>query len=103
MQRRRFLTLLLGTLHLLTVCALAETSDGIDYARDIAPLLASRCLGCHGPDEQEAGLRLDLRETALTAAESGQPAIVPGNTQQSELLRRIAATDDALRSAILAS
>ncbi|MHA0111064.1 c-type cytochrome domain-containing protein, partial [Klebsiella pneumoniae] len=30
-----------------------------DYTRDVKPLLAKACVGCHGPDKQRASLRLD--------------------------------------------
>ena len=33
----------------------------VEFGRDIQPLLARRCLACHGPETQEAGLRLDDR------------------------------------------
>ena len=64
----------------------------IDYARQVKPILASKCLACHGPDEatRKAGLRLDTREGALAMTESGDLAIVAGEPAKSELLDRIA-------------
>jgi len=67
------------------------------FARDIQPLLAKHCLLCHGPDEAEAGLRLDVAEQAYAKLESGARAIVPGDAEASELLRRVAATDEFAR------
>ncbi len=62
----------------------------IDYIRDVRPILSNNCFACHGPDEKtrKGGLRLDVREEALAA-------IVPGKPEQSELLRRITASDPA--------
>ena len=34
---------------------------------------------------------------ALAAAESGEPAIVPGKPKESELLKRVSSTDDSVR------
>ena len=65
----------------------------IDFARDIQPILAERCLLCHGPDEAEAGLRLDLAEHATRKLDSGETAIRPGEPETSELIRRVT-TDD---------
>ena len=39
-------------------------APGVDFARDVRPLLAERCVRCHGPKKQEGGLRLDLRRRA---------------------------------------
>src|SRR5262245_60740659 len=71
----------------------------IDIGRQIRPILANNCLKCHGPDaaERKASLRLDVRDAAVAAAESGEIAIVPGQPERSELVKRITATDADLR------
>ena len=60
-----------------------------NFARDVQPLLARRCLACHGPDDAEGGLMLGSRATALAVTDSGEPAIVPGDAHGSALLERI--------------
>ena len=72
----------------------ATASAEIDFNRDIRPILSNNCLSCHGPDEKErkADLRLDSREGA-TADLGGYSAIVPGDTEESELIFRLI-TDD---------
>jgi hypothetical protein len=60
-----------------------------DFYRDIQPIFQAHCLHCHGPDEQNGGLRYDLRGHALAQADSGHHAIVPGKPEQSTLLQRI--------------
>ncbi|MFH5804525.1 PSD1 and planctomycete cytochrome C domain-containing protein [Alienimonas sp. DA493] len=60
-----------------------------NFARDVQPLLARRCLACHGPDDAEGGLMLGSRETALAVTDSGEPAILPGDAAHSPLLARI--------------
>jgi hypothetical protein len=50
--------------------------------------LASRCLACHGPDEQEGGLRLDSREAAIKGGKRG-PAVVPAKPAESLLIRAV--------------
>ena len=67
--------------------------DSVSFSRQIQPILASRCFSCHGPDADEAGLRLHRREAALAELDSGEFAIAPGKPQESELLKRIASTD----------
>jgi hypothetical protein len=68
--------------------------DKVDFTRDIRPILANQCLLCHGPDpkDRKGDLRLDTREGAL-ADLGGHAAIVPGKPDQSELLKRVTATD----------
>ncbi len=77
----------------------AEPTDRIDFNRDIRPILSNRCFACHGPDESsvESGLRLDTFEHATSSADSGETAIIPGNSLTSELVRRINASNDQER------
>lgn len=66
-------------------------SDDVDFERDVRPILAASCHGCHGPDKQKAGLRLDLRAAALAGAYGGDvPVIVPGDAAASTLYGRVA-------------
>ena len=68
---------------------LCRAEQPIDFARDIQPLLSENCFHCHGPDaaNRAADLRLDQQDGAETM-------LTPGDREDSELFRRIAATDD---------
>lgn len=86
------------------VCALAlaplaafGAERGIEFNRDIRPILSNRCFKCHGPAVQEAGLRLDASERATAELPSSATAIVSGNPDASALVERVAATDAELR------
>lgn len=59
------------------------------FAKEIHPLLERACIDCHGPLKAKGRLRLDSREAALAGGKSGEPAIVPGKPEASELLRRV--------------
>lgn len=53
----------------------------------IEPVLARKCAGCHGPDKQKGGFRLDTRDLALKPGKSGRASVVPGDPGRSELVR----------------
>jgi hypothetical protein len=61
----------------------------VDYARDIAPMLASHCYMCHGPQQQMSGLRLDQKAAALKGGKSGA-VMVPRDSAGSRLIRLVA-------------
>jgi mono/diheme cytochrome c family protein len=73
----------------------AETP--VSFLQDVKPLLARRCFSCHGPNTGEGGLRLDEPDAAVAELDSGLHAIVPGNVEESALLARVTATDEAER------
>ncbi len=58
------------------------------FEKSVRPILAARCQGCHGPEKQKGGLRLDARRAVINGGSTG-PAIVPGNPQESLLVDAI--------------
>ncbi|MEC7696092.1 MAG: PSD1 and planctomycete cytochrome C domain-containing protein [Planctomycetota bacterium] len=101
MQRVSPSNLLLLTTMLMTwVCACVDSQaeEGVDYVREIQPILADHCFECHGqdPSSREADLRLDKRDVAV-ASINGDPAIVPGEAAKSILMERIESDDPDLR------
>ena len=64
----------------------ADADAQISFNRDVKPLLARRCFGCHGPSMQEAGLRLNDPAVTFAELESGVRAVVPGDVEQSEIV-----------------
>jgi hypothetical protein len=69
----------------------------LDFARHVQPILAAKCMKCHGPGEGKSGLAFDTHERALAVAESGAAAIIPGKPDESELINRVSSTDEFVR------
>lgn len=65
-----------------------ERTGGVDFFRDIKPLLESRCVECHRGAKAKGGLRLESAASAGKGGESG-PAVTPGDVAKSELLNRV--------------
>ena len=72
-------------------CVQAAGLLKIEYNKHILPILADRCFRCHGADEKARKAKLRLDEA--TAAASAR-AILPGDGEHSELVKRIFTGDD---------
>lgn len=74
--------------------AVSSTTDNeIDreFTLDVLPILRSKCFGCHGADGEEIKGELDLttRASLVKGGESGEPAVVPGQPEESLLLQAV--------------
>jgi hypothetical protein len=65
----------------------------VDFARDIQPILEQHCYECHGRSRARARLRLHAPDFIRRGGQSG-PAIVPGRSRDSELMRRVLDPND---------
>ena len=68
----------------------------VNYEEQVRPILSARCFGCHGPRQQQSGLRLDLRQNALRGGDYGV-VIVPGNAAESKLIQRLIGSNAGLQ------
>ncbi|MEZ6053634.1 MAG: DUF1553 domain-containing protein [Planctomycetaceae bacterium] len=88
---------------LIAVAASAAAGDDGDRGRgdeqarlasDVQRLLTQHCRECHGDKEPESGLRLTGRANLTQLNDSGLPAVVLNDGDQSELLRRVTIEGD---------
>jgi len=66
------------------------------FETKIRPLLADQCFKCHGEKKQKAALRLDNLRYILQGGDGG-PAIVPGDAEQSLLMKAVSYEDADLQ------
>lgn len=94
------IVLVAGLIYTVTFFTHQKKETLISYNRDIRPVLSDKCFACHGPDvsKVKAGLRLDLPSSAFAELEKnkGHFAIVPGNPDKSELIKRVSSNDPAI-------
>ncbi len=84
---------LLWTLGLaLALPGLAGAAEAVDYLTQVKPLLAQKCIGCHGPEKQRASLRLDTAAFIRQGGNSGS-VIVPGKGADSLLIKAVSGAD----------
>jgi ankyrin repeat protein len=62
----------------------AQTSAKVDFAKDVLPILRQNCVPCHGPAQQNSGMRLDRKSVVM-----GRRGVVPGSSDNSLLFHRI--------------
>ncbi|MCA9133200.1 MAG: hypothetical protein KDA45_08595 [Planctomycetales bacterium] len=66
---------------------LSQPGALVDFMRDVQPILAEKCLKCHGPDESKGGFRVDEADTLLSYVE-------PEDLESSSLWADYLVTDD---------
>ncbi len=71
--------------------AAASSTDALQaehFHSKILPILRENCFRCHG-EKDKGGLKLNSRTASLKAGDSESPAVIPGDVEASELIRRI--------------
>ncbi|MBS1812605.1 MAG: DUF1549 domain-containing protein [Acidobacteria bacterium] len=77
----------------------AQSASRVDFNREIRPILSDKCFACHGPDAtaKRIKLRLDSEEGMKADLGGGRRAVVAGQPESSELIKRITHRDADLR------
>jgi hypothetical protein len=101
MAKRAIHLAILGALGLAAGARAEDKLDpaGVDFfEKHIRPVLVDHCYGCHSrqAEKVKGGLYVDTREGLLTGGDSG-PAIVPGDSDKSLLVKAVRYTDEHLQ------
>ena len=70
------------------ILVLPASTLAVDFATQVHPILAARCAPCHSGEKPAAGLSLRSRAQAMAGGVSG-PALVPGQSGASLLIRKV--------------
>lgn len=88
-------TLFVVGLLIAVVCAIFYSTrhHEVDYITEVKPILNKNCIVCHGGVKRQSGFSLLFRSEALAKNKSGKPAIIPGDAEHSEMIRRLTLKD----------
>jgi WD40 repeat protein len=67
----------------------AAAQAEVSYYKDIRPLFAQHCQGCHQPAKAQGGFIMTSHDQLLKAGESEKPAVVPGKPDDSHIVQQI--------------
>lgn len=71
----------------------ADDAEGVKFFEaKVRPILAQNCVGCHGPEKQKGGLRMDTRENLLKGGKDEEKVIKvvePGDPAKSMMIEAI--------------
>lgn len=65
----------------------------VNFARDIAPILAAKCVTCHQPGKAKGGYELHTYAAFMTPGRSKEPPVVSGRPEKSPLIQLLLAKD----------
>lgn len=77
----------------LAAFSLFSSEKEIDFNSQVKPILNKKCIACHGGVKQQGGFSVLFREEALAKTKSGKAAIIPGNPEDSEFIKRLKSND----------
>jgi hypothetical protein len=72
---------------------LSSHQSTVDFNTQVKPIFNKKCIFCHGGVRRKSGFSLLFRSDALAINKSGKPAIIPGDPEHSEMIRRVSLRD----------
>lgn len=74
-----------------------HNGEEVDFSNDVKPILNKHCISCHGGVKKNGDLSFLFEEEAFANAKSGEPAIIRGDAEHSNLIKRLLEDDPELR------
>src|SRR5437870_3044187 len=63
----------------------AASKTGLTFEKDIKPILEKSCVKCHSGEKPKSKYRMDTLPNVIKGGESGDAAILPGNSAKSPM------------------
>ena len=73
--------------------ALHAADKPVSFREQVAPILLEKCQTCHGPALAKGGVRVDAFDFLMRKEDGGQPMVVPGNPEKSDLWKLLVTSD----------
>jgi WD40 repeat protein len=93
----RYLTWILTALSLALTCGNQSFAQDVSFKNEIAPILAGKCIGCHGGAEAKGGYRVSSFASLSTAGETEFAPVTAGDLASSYLWELVNSDDDSVR------
>jgi len=97
MTRNRIAIVLTICIGLSLILFFWNSAPEVDFSTQVKPILNKHCITCHGGVKKNGEFSLLFEEEAMAATKSGHPAIIPGDPNGSELIKRLTESDPELR------
>jgi hypothetical protein len=91
--KSKFFLIILFILIVAVVYFFSTRNNTVDFSSQVKPIFNKKCITCHGGVRRKAGFSLLFRADALQVNESGKAAILPGDPEHSEMIRRLTLKD----------
>jgi len=92
-RSKKVLFILTPAIAVIVFFVLSSHQTSIDFNTQVKPIFNKKCIACHGGVRQKSNFSLLFRSDALAINKSGKPAIIPGDPDHSEMIRRLTSND----------
>lgn len=96
MMKRVFIYLIVFCTSVMAVISCNRNAK-VDFNSEIRPILNKNCITCHGGVKESGGFGILFPEDAVRPTDSGKPAIIPGDPENSEFVKRLEHHDPEFR------
>ncbi|MFI5186659.1 MAG: DUF1553 domain-containing protein [Chitinophagales bacterium] len=90
---KKILLIILPVIAIIVFFVFSSHQSTIDFNTQVKPIFNKKCITCHGGVRRKSNFSLLFRSDALAKNKSGKPAIIPGDPDHSEMIRRLTLND----------